>query len=124
VCVGNPNDDSKNQSVARINPFACAEYPCGLLSCYQALCDGAGHSSSHCPRFFDLTQKLLPAIPFMKVAMRDDWIIYAVFGVLVCLLLWRVATQRDGNQRASLLILGVVALVMVAWQSVRLPLEQ
>jgi molybdate transport system substrate-binding protein len=60
----------------------------------------------------------------MKVAMRDDWIIYAVFGVLVCLLLWRVATQRNGNQRASLLILGVVALVMVAWQSARLlPVE-
>ena len=58
--------------------------------------------------------------------MRDGWIIYAAFGVLVCLLLWRVATQRNvtgaeaGNRRASLIILGVVALAMVAWQGVRL----
>jgi molybdate transport system substrate-binding protein len=59
-----------------------------------------------------------------KVAMRDDWIIYAAFGVLVCLLLWRIATGRNsaeaGNRRASLIILGVVALVMVVWQGVRL----
>jgi hypothetical protein len=25
--------------------------------------------------------------------MRDGWIIYAIVGVIVCLLLWRVATQ-------------------------------
>src|SRR5262249_5999915 len=55
--------------------------------------------------------------------MRDGWIIYAVFGVLVCLLLWRAATQRNVNSaeaRNSLIILGVVALVMVGWQGVRL----
>jgi molybdate transport system substrate-binding protein len=58
--------------------------------------------------------------------MPDGWIIYAAFGVLVCLLLWRVATQWNvngveaGNRRASLIILGVVALAMVAWQCVRL----
>src|SRR5215468_832470 len=56
--------------------------------------------------------------------MRDGWIIYAAFGVLVCLLLWRVVIQRNsaeaGNRRASLIILGVVALAMVAWQGVRL----
>jgi hypothetical protein len=46
--------------------------------------------------------------------MRDGWIIYAIFGVLVCLLLWRVATQwkvksaEAENLRASLIILGVV----------------
>jgi hypothetical protein len=57
--------------------------------------------------------------------MRDGWIIYAVFGVLACLLLWRVATQwkvkssEAENLRASLIILGVVALVMVVWQCVR-----
>ena len=62
--------------------------------------------------------------------MRDGWLIYAAFGVLVCLLLWRVATQRNvnsaeaGNLRASLIILGVVALVMVVWQGARLlPIE-
>ena len=55
------------------------------------------------------------------VAMRDGWIIYAVFGVLVCLVLWRVATQRNaGNLRASLIIFGVAALVMVVWQGARL----
>ena len=56
--------------------------------------------------------------------MGDGWIIYAVFGVLVCLLLWRVATRRNvnsaGNLRASLIILGVVALAFVVWQGVRL----
>ena len=59
--------------------------------------------------------------------MRDGWIIYAIFGVLVCLLLWRVATQwkvksaQAENLRVSLIILGVVALAFVVWQSVRLP---
>jgi predicted cation transporter len=58
--------------------------------------------------------------------MLDDWIIYAAFGVLVCLLLWRVATQwkvksvEAENLRASLIILGVVAFAMVGWQGVRL----
>src|SRR5215472_12571215 len=58
--------------------------------------------------------------------MPDSWIIYAAFGVLVCLLLWRVATQWNvngaeaGNLRASLTILGVVALAFVVWQGVRL----
>jgi molybdate transport system substrate-binding protein len=58
--------------------------------------------------------------------MRDDWIIYAAFGVLVCLLLWRVATQWKAksveaeNLRASLIILGVVALTTVVWQCARL----
>src|SRR6516225_8538943 len=65
--------------------------------------------------------------PFARVTMRDGWIIYAIFGVLVCLLLWRVATQWNVNSaeaenlRASLIILGVVALAFVVWQSVRLP---
>jgi molybdate transport system substrate-binding protein len=53
--------------------------------------------------------------------MSDGWIVYAAFGVLVCLLLWRVATQRDaGNLRASLILFGIAALVMVVWQGARL----
>ena len=58
--------------------------------------------------------------------MSDSWIIYAVFGVLVCLLLWRVARHRRlksaeaENLRGSLIILGVVALAVVVWQGVRL----
>ena len=57
--------------------------------------------------------------------MRDGWIIYAVLGVLVCLLLWRVATQRKVKSaeaehlRASLIVLGVVALAFVVWQFVQ-----
>src|SRR5215469_7043457 len=60
------------------------------------------------------------------VAVRDSWIIYAIFGVLLCLLLWRVATQwkvksaEAENLRASLIILGVVALTLAVWQGVRL----
>ncbi len=57
--------------------------------------------------------------------MRDDWIIYATIGVLVSLLLWRVATQWKArsaeaeNLRASLIVLGVVALILVVYQCVR-----
>ena len=60
------------------------------------------------------------------MTVADSWIIYAVFGVLVCLLLWRVATQwkiksaEAENLRTSLIILGVVALALVVWQGVRL----
>jgi molybdate transport system substrate-binding protein len=58
-----------------------------------------------------------------KVDMRDDWIIYAVFGVLVCLLLWRMATQWNdqeaGSRRVSLGVLSLVALVMLVWQGAR-----
>src|SRR5215472_16257810 len=55
------------------------------------------------------------------MTVADSWIIYAVFGVLVCLVLWRVATQRTaGNLRSSLIILSVAALVMVVWQGARL----
>jgi molybdate transport system substrate-binding protein len=58
--------------------------------------------------------------------MRDGWMIYAAFGVLMCLLLWWVATQwtldsaEAPDRRASLIVLGVVALVMVGWQCVQL----
>ena len=58
--------------------------------------------------------------------MRDGWIIYAIFGVLVCLLLWRVATQwkvksaEAENLRISVLILGFVAFVFVVVQGLRL----
>src|SRR5262249_42773983 len=52
--------------------------------------------------------------------MRASWIIYPACGVLVCLLLLRVATQRNAGNRASLTVLGVVALAFVVWQGVRL----
>jgi molybdate transport system substrate-binding protein len=57
--------------------------------------------------------------------VRDGWIIYAAIGVLVCLLLWRTATQwkvksaEADNLRVSVVIFGVVALVFVVWQGVR-----
>jgi tungstate transport system substrate-binding protein len=55
--------------------------------------------------------------------VHDGWIIYAIFGVLVCLLLWRVATQWKSaeahNLRAPLIVLGVVGLAFVVWQCVR-----
>ena len=60
--------------------------------------------------------------------MRDGWIIYAIFGVLVCLLLRWVATQwkdksaEAENLRVSVVILGFVALVFVVVQGVRLAL--
>jgi molybdate transport system substrate-binding protein len=59
------------------------------------------------------------------MAVRDGWIIYAAIGVLVCLLLWRTATQwkvksaEADNLRVSVVIFGVVALVFVVWQGVR-----
>ena len=54
-----------------------------------------------------------------------DSVTYATLAVLVCLLLWRVATQwkvksaEAENLRASLIILGVVALAFVVWQFVQ-----
>jgi molybdate transport system substrate-binding protein len=57
--------------------------------------------------------------------VSDGWI-YAAIGVLVCLLLWRVATQwnvesrESEDLRASLVVLGVVAFAMVLWQCARL----
>ena len=59
------------------------------------------------------------------MAVSDGWIIYAIFGVLVCLLLWRVATQwkvksaEAENLRASLITLVVVGLAFVVWQYVQ-----
>jgi molybdate transport system substrate-binding protein len=61
-------------------------------------------------------------LPIATVTMRDGWIIYAAIGVLVCLLLWRVATQwkvkstEAENLRVSVVIFGVVALVLVVSQ--------
>ena len=57
--------------------------------------------------------------------MPENWIIYAAIGVLVCLLLWRIATQwrvksaEAENLRVSVVIFGVVALVLVVGQGVR-----
>jgi molybdate transport system substrate-binding protein len=58
--------------------------------------------------------------------MRDSWIIYAVLGVLGCLLLWRVATQwkvksaEAESLRFSVaisgVVFGVVVLTLVAWR--------
>jgi len=58
--------------------------------------------------------------------MAVTWIIYGIFGVLVCLLLRRVATQwkvksaEAENLRVSVVILGFVAFVFVLFQGVRL----
>jgi molybdenum ABC transporter molybdate-binding protein len=59
--------------------------------------------------------------------VRDGWIIYAILGVLVCILLWRVATQwkvrstEAANLRVSVVIIfGVGALVLVVGQYMRL----
>jgi molybdate transport system substrate-binding protein len=57
--------------------------------------------------------------------VTDSWVTYAILGILVLLLLWRVATQwkvksaEAENLRASLIILGVVALAFVVGQYVR-----
>ena len=60
--------------------------------------------------------------------MRAGWIIYAIFGVLVCLLVrwvatqWKVKSTEAENLRISGLILGFVAFVFVVDQGVRLAL--
>jgi hypothetical protein len=52
--------------------------------------------------------------------MADSWVIYAI-GVLVLLLLWRVATQWKAksaeaeNLRVSVIILGVTVAALIAW---------
>jgi molybdate transport system substrate-binding protein len=65
-------------------------------------------------------------LPVERLAVT--WIIYAIFGVLVCLLLRRVATQwrvksaEAEKLRVSVVILGFVALVFVVVQGARLAL--
>jgi molybdate transport system substrate-binding protein len=57
--------------------------------------------------------------------MSDAWVIYTVFGVLVLLVLWRVATQWKAitaearSLRGSLIVLAVVGFGVVVWQGVR-----
>ena len=58
--------------------------------------------------------------------MPENWIIYAAIGVLVCLLLWRVATQwkvksaeAENLRVVSVVTFGIAALVFVVWQYVR-----
>jgi len=59
------------------------------------------------------------------VAVADSWTIYAILGVLVALILWRVwsqrklKTQQAQDLRASLLIWVVIAAAMVAWLFIR-----
>jgi molybdate transport system substrate-binding protein len=57
--------------------------------------------------------------------MAENWIIYAAVGVLLCLLLWRVATQwklksaEAESLRVSVVIVGIVALIFVVGQCVQ-----
>jgi hypothetical protein len=53
--------------------------------------------------------------------VTDSLVLYAIFGVLLLLLLWRVATQwkikgaEAADQRAAIMIIGVVIAALVAW---------
>ena len=53
--------------------------------------------------------------------MTDSLVLYAIFGVLLLLLLWRVATQwkiksaEATDQRAAVMIIGIVIAALVAW---------
>ncbi len=58
--------------------------------------------------------------------MASSWIVYALIGVLVLLILWQVVTQwkleteEAKNLRAVVLIFGVViAAVMGAWYYIK-----
>jgi hypothetical protein len=56
--------------------------------------------------------------------VADSWVIYAL-GVLVLLLLWRVATQwkvksaEAENLRVSVIILGVIFAALITWYFLR-----
>jgi hypothetical protein len=53
--------------------------------------------------------------------VTDSLVLYAIFGVLLLLLLWRVATQwkiksaEATDQRAAVMIIGIVIAALVAW---------
>jgi hypothetical protein len=54
--------------------------------------------------------------------VADSWIIYAILGALVLLMLWRVATQwKVKSEEAkdlgatSHIVWGVIAVALVAW---------
>ena len=76
---------------------------------------------------FDLPQKLLSVISsilgrFARMTLANSWIIYAILGVLVFLILmlvatqWKVKSEQAKDLRASsLIMLGVIAAAMVAW---------
>jgi len=57
----------------------------------------------------------------LEAPFVHTWVIYAIIGVLMALLLWRVATQwkvksqEAQNLRITVLILIVIAGAMVAW---------
>jgi len=62
----------------------------------------------------------------LEAPFAHTWVIYAIIGVLLALLLWRVATQwkdesqEAANLRITVMILAVLAGAMAAWLFVRL----
>jgi len=57
----------------------------------------------------------------LEAPFLHTWVIYAIIGVLLALLLWRVATQwkvksqEAQNLRITVIILVVLAGAMIAW---------
>jgi hypothetical protein len=53
--------------------------------------------------------------------VTDSLVLYAIFGVLLLLLLWRVATQwkiksaEATDQWAAVMIIAIVIAALVAW---------
>jgi hypothetical protein len=60
------------------------------------------------------------------MTVGDSWIIYATIGVLVFLILLRVATQWNVKSEqakdlraSSLIMLGVIAAAIIAWYFIK-----
>jgi len=51
----------------------------------------------------------------LEAPLIDTWVIYAIIGVVIPLLLWRVATQwKNKSQEAQNLRVAVIILVILA----------
>jgi hypothetical protein len=61
----------------------------------------------------------------LEAPLASSWVIYAIIGVLIALLLWRVATQwkvksqEAENLRLTVMIVGILAGATVAFLFVR-----
>ena len=80
-------------------------------------------------RVFDLTQIIAfvladcrqPVVHEMRAVAVASWVIYAILGVLVLLIVWRVlrewthTTDQAANLRTAVFIMGVIIAALIVW---------
>jgi hypothetical protein len=62
-----------------------------------------------------------PVVHEMRAVAVASWVIYAILGVLVLLIVWRVlrewthTTEQAANLRTAVFIMGVIIAALVVW---------